>query len=182
MKNPNVHRLYIRQSFLPGLIAFAGCLLFCASLALAQAPSNQLHFAFADAPGGTTTTSDTALNPSAIVTTLTMYNALSPAVAVDLHGAAGSGVTNIGLASVSRAIDFTAAIVPTQTNQPANSKASWLRTAAPRPGPILPAAAATRRWPLIWLTLPSWASEPAEPSVPLWQQLGLTWLRRYPLA
>ena len=102
MKNPNVHRLYVRQSFLPGLIAFAGCLLFCASPARAQAPSNQLHFAFADAPGGTTTTSDTAFNPSAIVTTVTMYNALSPAAAVDLHGAAGSGVTNIGIASVSR--------------------------------------------------------------------------------
>src|SRR5215472_13562468 len=98
MKNPKVRRLYVRQSFLSGLIAFAGSLLFCASPALAQVPSNQLHFAFADAPGSTTTTSDTALNPSAIVTTLTMYNALSPAGVVDLHGAVGSGVTNIGIA------------------------------------------------------------------------------------
>jgi hypothetical protein len=88
----------------------------------AQSPVNQLHFSFMDPQGGTTTTSDTALNPSAIITTLTMYNALSPAATVDLHGAVGSGVTNSGVTSVTRAIDFTADIIPTQTNQPANSK------------------------------------------------------------
>src|SRR5207249_6567434 len=87
----------------------------------AQAPTNQLHFAFTDA-SGTTTPSDTSLNASAIVTTLTMYNAASPAVAVNLHGAIGSGVTNIGVASTSRALDFTADIIATQTNQPANSR------------------------------------------------------------
>src|SRR5438552_5871024 len=97
------------------------CFLLPANLLRAADPTNQLHFSFTDA-SGTTTTSDTSLNASAIVTTLTMYNAASPAVAVNLHGPVGSGVTNIGVASTSRALDFTADIIATQTNQPANSK------------------------------------------------------------
>ncbi|HYV28203.1 MAG TPA: hypothetical protein VFA77_11755, partial [Candidatus Eisenbacteria bacterium] len=104
-------------------LTLVAALLVLSQAAYAQAPTNQLHFAFTDA-SGTTTTSDTSLNPSAIVTTLTMYNAASPAVAVNLHGAVGSGVTNVGVASTSRALDFTADIIPTQTNQPANSKSA----------------------------------------------------------
>src|SRR5438309_2241389 len=104
------------------LALFAGCLLPGAP-ARAQVPTNQLHFAFTDA-SGTTTMSDTSLNASAIVTTLTMYNVASPAVAVNLHGPVGSGVANIGVASTSRALDFTADIIATQTNQPANSKSA----------------------------------------------------------
>src|SRR5208337_96301 len=88
--------------------------------ARAQVPTNQLHFAFTDAIG-TTTPSDSSLNAGAIVTTLTMYNAASPAVAVNLHGAVGSGVTNIGVVDSTRALDFTADIITSQTNQPANS-------------------------------------------------------------
>jgi hypothetical protein len=109
--------------FLAFIAVFAGFLL-AGNLAQAQVPTNQLHFAFTDAPGGTTTPSDTSLNPGAIVTTVTMYNAASPAVAVDLHGAVGSGVANSGVASTARSLDFTAdTVVTSQTNQPANSKA-----------------------------------------------------------
>ena len=92
-------------------------------VARAQVPTNQLHFSFTDAPGGTTTTSDTALAPGAIVTTVTMYNALSGLNPVDLHGAVGSGVANPGVASTARSLDFSPDIISTQTNQPANSKA-----------------------------------------------------------
>jgi hypothetical protein len=96
---------------------FAGCLL-AGNLARAQL-TNQLHFAFTDAPGGTTTPSDTSLNPGAISTTLTMRN---PALAAtDLHGAVGSGVTNNVVASLTRAMDFTSDIIASQTNQPAAS-------------------------------------------------------------
>src|SRR6266436_2962829 len=105
-----------------GMLVAASFIL-CGNVARADDPTNQLHFAFTDA-SGTTTPSDTSLNASAIVTSLTMYNAASPAVAIDLHGAVGSGVTNIGVASTSRALDFTADIIPTQTNQPANSKSA----------------------------------------------------------
>ena len=53
-----------------------------------------------------------------------MFTAASPAVAVDLHGPAGSGVANPGVISTSRSLDFTAdTVVTSQTNQPANSKA-----------------------------------------------------------
>src|ERR1017187_4313021 len=103
------------------LAVFAGCL-WSGTVARAQLPTNQLHFAFTDA-SGTTTPSDTSLNPGAIVTTVTMYNAASPAVAVNLHGPVGSGVANLGVASTIRSLDFSPDIVSSQTNQPANSKA-----------------------------------------------------------
>ncbi|HZV36718.1 MAG TPA: LamG-like jellyroll fold domain-containing protein, partial [Verrucomicrobiae bacterium] len=85
----------------------------------ARAQVNQLHFVFGDAPGTTTTTSDTNLNTGAIANaTLKMFNAAGTGQ-VDLHGAAGSGIN--GAATGLRAMDFTSDIVPTQTNQPANS-------------------------------------------------------------
>lgn len=86
----------------------------------AQSPVNQLRFQLSDAPGGTTSPSDTSLNPSAIVTSITMYNAAG--TAQDLHGAAGTGLTNnLGAVGFARAMDFTTNIIATQTNQPANS-------------------------------------------------------------
>jgi hypothetical protein len=135
MKNLKVHRSPVcpapsfrlswenlSLSALTWLVIFTGCL-WSGTLALAQVPTNQLHFAFTDAPGGTTTLSDTTLNPGAIVTTVTMYNAASPAVAVDLHGPVCSGVANPGVVSTIRSLDFTAdTVVTSQTNQPANSK------------------------------------------------------------
>ena len=102
------------------LVIFTGCL-GSGTLARAQVPTNQLHFAFTDAPGGTTTVSDTTLNPAAIVTTVTMYNALSGLNPIDLHGPVGSGVANPGVPSTARSLDFSPDIITTQTNQPANS-------------------------------------------------------------
>src|SRR6266404_9440529 len=134
MRNPSMFRRFPHHPFQGGVFQFksfflslasaavATCLMLAGNLAQAQAPTNQLHFAFTDA-SGTTTPSDTSLNPSAIVISLNMSNALSPAGSVNLHGPIGSGVTNIGVTSITRAIDFTADIIPTQTNQPANSKA-----------------------------------------------------------
>ncbi|MGD0261092.1 MAG: hypothetical protein ABSD29_14860 [Verrucomicrobiota bacterium] len=99
-------------------VVFA-CLLLGTNLAPAQAPVNQLHFAFTDAPGTTTTTSDTTLNAGAITATLTMYNPAGTA-AVDLHGAVGSGVN--GVATGIRAMDFTSDLTASQgTTQPANN-------------------------------------------------------------
>jgi hypothetical protein len=135
MKNLKIHRSLVclavssrlswgnlALSTLMWLVIFIGCL--CSgTMVLAQVPTNQLHFAFTDAPGGTTTPSDTSLNPGAIVTTVTMYNALSGLNPVDLHGAVGSGVANPGVASTTRALDFSPDIISTQTNQPANAKA-----------------------------------------------------------
>src|ERR1035437_8949455 len=135
MKNLKVHQSIVcpaipsrlsrtNRSFpILAFIAVFACLLLAGNLGRAQVPTNQLHFAFTDA-SGTTTPSDTSLNAGAIVTTVTMYNAASPAVAVNLHGAVGSGVANPGVASTTRALDFTAdTVVTSQTNQPANSKA-----------------------------------------------------------
>src|SRR5215469_5519448 len=68
------------------LLALLGSLLATGNAARGQTPVNQLHFGFTDAPGGTTTTSDTSLNPGAIVVTATMYNALSGLNPIDLHG------------------------------------------------------------------------------------------------
>ena len=107
-------------SFFTLLAVCAGCLLSGTGVR-AQVPTNQLHFAFADA-SGTTTPSDTSLNPGAIVTAVTMFNASSPAVAINLHGAVGSGVANPGVVSTTRSLDFTADVLISQTNQPANSK------------------------------------------------------------
>jgi hypothetical protein len=88
MKTPKVHRLFIRQSFLPGLIAFAGCLLFCVSLAWGE-PVNLLYVPLTNnAPGITTMPSDTSKGGVSI--NLTMFNASG--VASDLAGATGSGV------------------------------------------------------------------------------------------
>lgn len=111
----------LSSSALVWLVTFTICL-WSGTVARAQLPSNQLHFAFMDAPGGTTTTSDTSLDLSAIVTTVTMYNALSGLNPSDLHGPVGSGVANAGVTSTSRALDFSPDIISTQTNQPANSK------------------------------------------------------------
>lgn len=92
-------------------------LLLAAGAALAQTPVNQLHFSFADAPGGTTMSSDTKLNAGAISTTLTMYD--TNGVPFDLHGPAGSGVN--GLSTGLRAMDFTADLYPSQgTGEPAD--------------------------------------------------------------
>ena len=139
MKNPKVHGSLacssklswgnLSLSALVWLLIFIGCL-WSGTVARAQLPTNQLHFAFTDAPGGTTTTSDTALNPGAIVTTVTMYNALSPATAIDLHGPTGSGVANPGVTSTSRSLDMSPDIISTQTNQPANSKATVIANAS----------------------------------------------------
>src|ERR1039457_1024695 len=114
------------------LAVFAGCL-WPGPGARAQVPTNQLHFAFTDA-SGTTTPSDTSLNPGAIVTTVTMYNAASPAVAVNLHGAVGSGVANPGVASTIRSLDFSPDIISSQTNQPANSKNAVIANASAETG------------------------------------------------
>src|ERR1017187_8346959 len=114
------------------LAVFAGCL--CSgTVARAQLPTNQLHFAFTDA-SGTTTPSDTSLSPGAIVTTVTMYNAASPAVAVNLHGAVGSGVANPGVASTIRSLDFSSDIISGRTNQPANSKNAVIANASAETG------------------------------------------------
>ena len=94
------------------------------TVARAQLPTNQLHFTFTDAPGGTTTHSDTSLDPNAIVTTVTMYNALQPGLnpVNSCMAQFGSGVANPGAVSITRALDFTSDIISSQTNQPANSK------------------------------------------------------------
>jgi hypothetical protein len=103
------------------LVIFIGSL--CAStVALAQVPTNQLHFAFTGAPGTTTALSDTSLNPGAISAILTMFNPAGT-TAVDLHGAVGSGVTNNAVTDLTRAMDFTSDLTPSQTNQPAASNA-----------------------------------------------------------
>src|SRR5579864_3793377 len=115
-------------------LVLLGVLLFAGTSLRAQVPTNQLHFAFTDAPGGNTTTSDTSLNPGAIVTTVTMYNALSGLNPVDLHGAVGSGVANPGVPSTSRSLDFSPDIISTQTNQPANSKDHVIANASAETG------------------------------------------------
>src|ERR1039458_7852433 len=146
MKNIQVHQSFVcpaissrlsrtSASFatLAVLAVFAGCL--CSgTVARAQLPTNQLHFAFTDA-SGTTTPSDTSLSPGAIVTTVTMYNAASPAVAVNLHGAVGSGVANPGVASTIRSLDFSSDIISSQTNQPANSKNAVIANPSAETGP-----------------------------------------------
>jgi hypothetical protein len=99
----------------PAVLAACGLAL-SASLAKAQVPTNQLHFAFTDA-SGTTTPSDTSLNPGAISATLTMYNPAGT-TAVNLHGAVGTGVTNSVATDLTRAMDFTSALTPSQVNQP----------------------------------------------------------------
>ncbi len=101
-------------------LAVAG-LLFAGAAAQAVDPINQLHYPFTDAPGSTTTASDTALNPAAVVAHLTIFNPAGTAQ-VDLHGAIGSGVN--GAVTGIRALDFTPALTPSQTNQPANSTAA----------------------------------------------------------
>jgi hypothetical protein len=96
-----------------------GCLL-AAVAAQAQAPTNQLHFAFTDPTGTTTVISDTNLNPGALQATLTMYNPAGT-TAVDLHGAVGTGVTNLTAVDTNRAMDFTSDVTPTQVDQPAGN-------------------------------------------------------------
>lgn len=128
MKNIQAHQSFVRHTVpsrrgrtslsLAFIAIVAGCLL-AGSLARAQVPTNQLHLAFTDGPGGTTTPSDTSLNAGAISTTLTMRNPAG--TATDLHGAVGSGVTNNVATDLIRAMDFTSDLVPSQTNQPANS-------------------------------------------------------------
>src|ERR1039458_8039906 len=89
MKNIQVHQSFVcpaissrlsrtSASFatLAVLAVFAGCL--CSgTVARAQLPTNQLHFAFTDAPGGTTTHSDASLNPGAISSLLFISSLLS---------------------------------------------------------------------------------------------------------
>ena len=110
------------------LAVLAGCLL-AGSRAWAQVPTNQLHFAFGDASGTTTTVSDTGLNSGALHATLTMFNPAGT-TAVDLHGAVGTGVTNVAAINQSRAMDFTSAITPTQTNQPVGNTAETVQSNA----------------------------------------------------
>jgi hypothetical protein len=98
-------------------LALCVCVILCGHLAHAQVPTNQLHFAFDEATG-TNTISDTSLNPSAVVTSLGLFNAAGTGM-VNLHGAAGTGVS--GAVNGNRALDFTPDLTPSQTNQPANS-------------------------------------------------------------
>lgn len=100
--------------------AICACLSLSSDQARAQVPTNQLHFTLSEAHGsGTTSSSDTTLNPSAIVTHITLLNPAG--TATDLHGNAGTGLTNnVGL-GFSSAMDFTTNLVASQTNQPANS-------------------------------------------------------------
>ncbi len=103
------------------LTAITASLLLCVSHVNAQVPTNQLHFTFSEAHGiGAKSTSDTTLDPGAIVTSITNYNPAG--VATDLHGNSGSGLTNgTGGLGFSSAMDFTTDFVASQTNQPANS-------------------------------------------------------------
>lgn len=103
------------------LLALLGALLLVGTSLRAQVPTNQLHFTLSEAHGiGPVSTSDTTLNPSAIVTTITNFNPAG--VATDLHGNAGSGLTNgSGGLGYSSAMDFTTDFVASQTNQPAGS-------------------------------------------------------------
>jgi len=96
-------------------------LLMSGPAAWAQVPTNQLHFAFMDATGTTTTPSDTSLNAGAFHATLAMYNPAG--TAADLHGAAGTGVTNTIATDLTRAMDFSSAVTPSQTNQPVGNAA-----------------------------------------------------------
>ena len=115
------------RSLLIPAVVFAS-LLFLGTAAWAQVPINQLHFAFMDAPGTTTTVSDTSLNSGALHATLSL---LSPAgAAADLHGAVGTGVTNTVAVNLSRAMDFTAALTPSQTNQPVGNAADTTENSA----------------------------------------------------
>lgn len=104
-----------------GAVLLAACL-FAVTGARAQVLTNQVHFGFMDPTGTTTTTSDTSLNPGALHATLTMYNPAGT-TAVDLHGAVGTGVTNTAEIDLSRAMDFTSAVTPSQTNQPVGNAA-----------------------------------------------------------
>jgi hypothetical protein len=109
---PSVHiptRLNVRCQKLSLCLGTCTLLLACfmlsGNVARAQAPVNQLHFAFTDARGGTTTPSDTSLNAGALIVSLTNFNAAG--AALDLHGAVGTGVTNNLGTGLSRAMDFT---------------------------------------------------------------------------
>jgi len=115
------------RSLLIPAVVFAS-LLFLGTAAWAQVPINQLHFAFMDAPGTTTTVSDTSLNSGALHATLSMLNPAG--AAADLHGAVGTGVTNTVAVNLSRAMDFTAALTPSQTNQPVGNAADTTENSA----------------------------------------------------
>lgn len=132
MKNPNPHPLTFRtpqvtshfkmhrsKPVLP--VVLLGMVLLSGASLRAQVPVNQLHFTLSEAHGtGPVSTSDTTLNPSAIVTTITNFNPAG--VATDLHGNAGTGLTNgAGGPGFSSAMDFTTNFVASQTNQPAGS-------------------------------------------------------------
>jgi hypothetical protein len=84
-----------------------------ASLAYSVTPVLQLRMPFTDAPGGATTASDT--NSGGINLTMNMFS--NGVAAWDLHGAAGSGVTNLDPSA--RALDLTTNANPAQgINQP----------------------------------------------------------------
>jgi hypothetical protein len=106
----------------------AGGWLLAGGVAEAQVPTNQLHFAFTDA-SGTTTPSDTSLNAGALNATLTMFNPAGT-TAVNLHGAVGTGVTNAIVTDLSRAMDFTSALTPSQVNQPVGNAAETVQSNA----------------------------------------------------
>ena len=97
-------------------VVLAGGWFLSGDVAEAQVPVNQLHFAFTDA-SGTTTPSDTLLNAGALNATLTMFNPAGT-TPVNLHGAVGTGVTNSIVTDLTRAMDFTSALTPSQVNQP----------------------------------------------------------------
>ena len=138
MKNIQVHQSFVRHivpsrlgrtsMFLAFIAVFASFLL-AGNLARAQVPTNQLHFAFTDAPGGTTTPSDTSLNLGAISTALTNLNPAGT-TPVDLHGAVGTGVTNNVVTDLIRAMDFTSALTPSQVNQPVGNAADTTQSNA----------------------------------------------------
>jgi hypothetical protein len=84
-------------------------------------PVLQLRMPFTDAPGGTTTASDT----SGGGINITMNMTTNGTIAGDLHGAAGTGVTILNPSA--RALDMTTNTSPDQgTNEPANGNTAGL--------------------------------------------------------
>lgn len=84
----------------------------------AHAQTLQLRLPMSEATGTTTTKSDTTGTGGPVNITVPIFNVAGTAQ-VDLHGAVGSGIN--GASTGLRALDFTPALTPSQTNQPANS-------------------------------------------------------------
>ncbi len=113
-RNPIGNSQKRRVVSLLGKLALCAGVLLSSQLARAQTPVNLLRFPFTDAPGGTTTPSDTSLGGVSL--SLSLLNGAG--TATDYHGAVGTGVE--GLINGNRALTFTNQPSLTTSNQPGN--------------------------------------------------------------